>query len=228
MKPPPLRAVPPAVRTLLSLSLLLALPAPLAAQPRPPAATPAPAITLDALLRRFRALPGLSCRFREEKRMALLAAPLVSQGTLEYAAPGRMVRRTITPAPSVALIEASRLRFRDEGGEQTLDLDAMPVVRQFLESFMALVAGDRAALERHYTPEFRAESPTRWGLTLRPRSPALARVFRDISLSGDGVTLSTLRVREASGDESVTTFTDVDVTRRYSPAEATRVFRLAP
>ncbi|MEZ4392258.1 MAG: outer membrane lipoprotein carrier protein LolA [Polyangiales bacterium] len=216
------------MRTLRCLTLLLTLPAPLAAQPRPPAAAPASTLTLDELLRRFRALPGLSCRFREEKRMALLAAPLVSRGTLEYAAPGRMVRRTQSPAPSVALIEGARLRFLDEGGEQSLDLDAMPVVRQFLESFMALVAGDRAALERHYAPVFHAEAPTRWSLTLRPRSPALARVFREISLAGDGVTLSTLTVREASGDESVTTFSEVDVARRYSPAEAARVFRLAP
>ena len=51
MKPSTLRAVPPAVRTLLSLSLLLALPAPLAAQPRPAPTNPIPAITLDELLR---------------------------------------------------------------------------------------------------------------------------------------------------------------------------------
>lgn len=219
------------MRALTFFVVSLALPLSAAAQPPRPVAAPARAITLDEVLRRFRGLSGLSARFREEKRMQLLAAPLVSEGTLDYLAPGTMIRRTAAPSPSVALIEGPRLRFRDESGEQSLDLDAMPLVRQFIESFMALVAGDRAALERSYSAEFHNPDrgdPARWSLTLRPRGAALARVFREIVLSGAGVILATLTVRETSGDESVTVFTQVDPARSYSPAERARVFRLSP
>jgi outer membrane lipoprotein-sorting protein len=216
-------------RALLCLPLLAA---PAAAQPRPgPPAARRAAITLDAVLARFRALTGLSARFREEKRIALLAAPLVSEGTLDYAPPGRMVRRTTSPAPSVALIDGARLRFRDEGGEQTLDMAAMPVVRQFVDSFLAVVAGDRAALERAYAIDFRAPDPAateRWSLTLTPRAPALQRVFREIALEGEGVALRSLTLRETNGDASVTTFSDVNTARVFAPDEAARVFRVAP
>ncbi|MFO0624614.1 MAG: outer membrane lipoprotein carrier protein LolA [Polyangiales bacterium] len=124
----------------LVLALLLAS-APAVAQPRAAPASPAPAITLDEVLRRFRAVPGISARFRESRQLQLLAAPLVSEGTLHYAPPGRLARRTEQPEPAVALLEGNRLRFRDASGEQSLDLDAMPAARQFLESFTALVAG---------------------------------------------------------------------------------------
>lgn len=222
-------------RTRLALALLCLAPLagaqPRAAPaPRPDAGRAAP-ITLDALLARFRALPGLSARFREEKRIQLLAAPLVSEGTLDYAPPSRMVRRTASPAASTALIDGAQLRFSDGNGQQSLDMNTMPVVRQFVDSFLAVFAGDRAALERAYLMEFRATdaaSPERWSLTLRPRAPALQRVFREVALRGDGVALSSMLVRETSGDETETTFREVNHARRYTAEEQSRVFRLDP
>ena len=214
----------------LALALLALSPA-ASAQPRAPTPPRPAALTLDGLLARFRAIPGLSARFREEKRIQLLAAPLVSEGTLDYAAPGQMVRRTTSPAPSVALIEGAQLRFSDGNGQQSLDMNAMPVVRQFVDSFLALVAGDRASLERAYAMEFRAPDPAapdRWALTLRPRAPALQRVFREVVLRGEGVALAEMVLRETSGDETVTTFRDVNAARRFSPDERARTFRIDP
>ena len=42
---------------------------------------------LEALVRRFAAMPGLSARFEEEKRLSMLRAPLKSEGTLSLRAP---------------------------------------------------------------------------------------------------------------------------------------------
>ena len=66
----------------------------------PVASTPA----LEQLLARFAAMSGLSARFREEKRMALLAAPLVSEGTLYFAPKGRLARHITAPAPATVLL----------------------------------------------------------------------------------------------------------------------------
>lgn len=227
-------------RSALALALV-ALSSHGAAQPRraprrpvaPPvvAAPVAAPVTLDALLRRFAAVPGLSARFREEKRVQLLAAPLVSEGTLDYAPPSRLVRHTTSPAPATVLIEGSQLRFGDGRGAQSIDMNATPLVRQFVDSFLALVAGDRAALDRSYDMDFRvpdAQRPDAWELTLRPRVAAIQRVFRDIRLQGNGVVLAAMTLRETSGDETATTFTAVDAARRYTADEALRVFRIAP
>lgn len=211
----------------LALTLLLTA-APSLAQPRPATEQPATVISLDEVLRRFRAVPGISARFRESRQMQLLAAPLVSEGTLHYAPPGRLVRRTESPELAVALLEGNRLRFRDAGGEQSLDLDAMPAARQFLESFTALVAGDRAALARSYDLEFVPLRASAWRLTMRPRVPALSRVFRAVEVAGEGVALRTLVVREVSGDVSETTFTEVRTDRAFTAEESARVFRLGP
>jgi hypothetical protein len=188
----------------------------------PAAAAP----TLASLLARFRASPGMSARFREEKRIALLAKPLVSEGTVHYAPPGRLARHTLTPSVSSVLLEEGTLRFGDGASEERVDLAARPALRAFVESFLQLLAGDRAALERTFVIELRASDSDRWDIVLKPKAAPLARAIRHMTFTGDAVGITRMQVVEASGDEAITTFSEVDARRRYTPAEIQKVFRL--
>ena len=57
---------------------------------------------LDALLQKFRQMPGLEPRFREAKRIALLAVPLITEGWLYFAPPARLGRHTLAPEKSTS------------------------------------------------------------------------------------------------------------------------------
>jgi hypothetical protein len=222
-------------------------------------------VTIDSLLARFHGIVGLSARFHEEKRIAMLAQPLVSEGTVHYAPPGKIARHTLTPSVSSVVLDGTTLRFGDATSERSIDTGTSPVVRAFVDSFLAVLAGDRAALERSFVLDFHApggqSQPTggqptggqptggqptggqptggqptggqptggqRWELGLTPRDASLAHIIREIRFTGDGLVLSQMRIREGTGDEGITTFSDVDTAHRYSPAEADRVFRLSP
>jgi hypothetical protein len=188
------------------------------------------ALTLDDLLARFRAIPGLFARYREEKHIALLAQPLVSEGTVHFAPPRRVARHSVAPSPSSVVYDGASLRFGDEAGEQRIDVGANPVVRAFVDSFVDVLAGDRAALDHAFVVDFRVSDPAhpeRWELSLVPRSVDLLAILREMRFAGDGVVVSRMVVREASGDEGVTTFSAVDAAHRYSSAEAARVFRVS-
>lgn len=203
-------------------------------------------VTIDSLLARFRGIVGLSARFREEKRIAMLAQPLVSEGTVHYAPPGKIARHTLTPSASSVVLDGTTLRFGDATSERSIDTGTSPVVRAFVDSFLAVLAGDRAALERSFVLDFHTpvgaggQVPSggqaaggqarsqKWELGLTPRDASLAHIIREIRFTGDGLVLSQMRIREATGDEGITTFSDVDTAHRYSSAEADRVFRLSP
>jgi outer membrane lipoprotein-sorting protein len=197
-----------------------------------PAASDA-SLALDDLLAHFRTIAGLSARFREEKHIALLAAPLVSEGTVHYAPPGRLARHTLVPSASSVVLDGTTLRFGDGTSSYAIDTSTSPVVRAFVDSFLAVLAGDRGRLDRNFLVEFRntpapaGKLDRSWEIVLTPRDPSLTRIIREIRLAGSGVVVEKIRIREASGDESVTTFSEVDPARTYSPAEADRVFRLA-
>ena len=119
-----------------------------AASPAPAATAPAP-VDIDALLNQFAKAPGLAAHFREEKHLSLLDAPVINEGRIGFQPPGRFVRHTETPIASTLLIDGGRLQFGDaDGGKQSMELGTNPVAKLFVDSFVMILAGDRAGLEK--------------------------------------------------------------------------------
>lgn len=182
-------------------------------------------MTIERLLRAFSSMPGLSAKFTEEKRMAMLAVPLVSEGEILFAPPDRLLRKITSPTASTALLVGSRLTLDAGGRRQEMDLSQNAVVEGFVDTFRHVLAGDQAALEETYRTAFEANDDG-WRLTLRPKTAALRRFLRDMLFEGEGSSLRTMTMNEANGDTSVTTFRDVNARRRFSDAERARLFHL--
>lgn len=174
----------------------------------------APQRDLSTLMHYFAASRGVEVHFREEKSLPLLQAPLVSEGVLYYAPPGRMARFTTQPEPTSLLVLEDRLRMEDGLGVEEIDLDAHPQARRFVSQLMLLFQGDQEALERDYDVLLVGDGAA-WSLTLRPRDRALRQVIREIALSG----------REAELDEMIVTGTQDEITRTtYSQTRSDRPF----
>lgn len=218
-------------RTMCALAAICSLAASLAAVASPATAQPSeprPAPTLDRLLEQFREIEGLEATFSEEKRIALLAVPLRSEGRIYFARPDRLLRQVTAPEASSALIAQGQLRMRQGARVEVIPIDDNPVLRGFVDSFRAVLAGDRAALDRYYDATLSARpagGDDGWELRLVPRDAALRRFLREITMRGDGTTIDEMVMTEVSGDETRTRFADVR-RRRFSPAEAQRVFRI--
>jgi hypothetical protein len=196
-----------------------------ARDPAPPAAKRA-APTLAELLAEWKRAPGLSARFREEKHLAMLDAPLVTVGTIHFAPPQRLARRAESPLQSVLLIDGNQLQFGDAEGRQSVDLATNPVARLFVDSFVKLLQGDRAGLERYFRVDLVSRAKEGWRITLVPRVSPMDKTIKELVIVGDGVVLREMDVRETNGDWTHTVFTEVDVNRQYTPAELDRIFRL--
>ena len=204
-----------------TLLALLSLAPPVA----PSASAQQSAPSLDALLQRFAAMPGMSARFREEKRIALLAVPVRSEGVVYFTPPGRLMRKVTRPTESYALLEGGRLTFASEGERQVVELGESPVLAGFVESFRYVLAGDRAALERTYRVDYRRDGAT-WTLTLKPRDEALARFLQEMVIEGEGFAVRRMKMVEVSGDSTTTELFDVNPRRHFSAAEIRRFFRV--
>jgi outer membrane lipoprotein-sorting protein len=190
------------------------------------AAAPASAQSLEALFSRMASIEALECHFREEKRIALLSSPIVTEGEIHYLRPGRLARRITAPSPQVILIDGASLSMWDGAREERLDLSSQPVVRSFVDSILALLAGDRAALERSYRLSLTAEGDG-YALTLTPRAAPLTEFLASIRFTlSRGYDLVQMQLTETSGDVATTVFSAVDDDRRYTDAERRRIFSL--
>ena len=195
------------------------------------------------LLEGFRGMTGLEARFKEEKYLALLAAPLRSHGRLYFAPPRTLLRRVEAPVKQNILIQESHVRISSgtvgEAGEasdvQVIDLAARGGIRPLIESMMWIFTGDRAALEEVYEVDYQpswngaspsAESKTtkRWQLQLVPKSAPLSDLLQTLRVRGQGRWAETMELVETSGDRTVTHILDANPRRVFSPAERQELF----
>ncbi|MCA9686204.1 MAG: outer membrane lipoprotein carrier protein LolA [Myxococcales bacterium] len=217
-----------AVRSRLVLASI-AVPILLASTPAPvQAAAPAKPIAVDELLQGFAKMPGLYAEFRQESFFGMLAEPLVDEGTLHFA-DGRLARRTTAPVPSVVVMDGKGIEYGDGQKRERIDLDGKPAIKQFVEAFTMIFAGDRAGLETIYRIEFAAapvgEDGSRgWTMTLVPKVAPMNQVIARVEISGSELAITKMRVIEVGGDETVTTFSKVDTKKRYSDAEKAKLF----
>jgi Outer membrane lipoprotein carrier protein LolA-like len=167
----------------------------------------------------------MEAHFREEKRIALLRVPLISEGQLYFLAPDRLARHVTSPSHSTLVVTSTSVLFQDSAHRtEEVSLDQNPVVRLFVDSFLKILAGDALALRRIYDMTVTSVPGGAWILRLKPAAPPLSRLIDEIDLSGRGPIMDRLRVLEVGGDETVTRFTAVDIHRRFGAEEERRLF----
>src|SRR4029450_6794529 len=145
--------------------------------------------------------PGLPARFQEGKPLQLLRAPLKSEGTLYYARPDLIARKTERPAASSWVLQGDTLAIRGPDGARTLDLASAPGLQPFIEALRSLLRGDLSGLERSFEIAFDSVDAAsgHWRLRLTPREAPLRDAISAIEVEGDGEILSSFRVREVGG-----------------------------
>jgi Outer membrane lipoprotein carrier protein LolA-like len=191
-----------------------------------PKRTPHPAGTVEPLfeLLRIDGLKRLRADFSEEKRIALLARPLRTTGTLYFERTRGMARLTRTPAPERVVLSPTTLRIEKAGKVEEVPLDKSKTLRGFALTFPSLLRGDRAALETTFDLELDGVAKGDWSLTLLPKDAALCGLLRRVVVTGKGAEVKALRVEEASGDTTETRLSGVARNEAVPLAEIAQAF----
>lgn len=231
------------------------LPSPTSPPPAspPPAQRPRPA-DQAALFRLLASTEGLEASYREEKHLALLAAPLESSGTLYFlrvappatppatppAAPpaaadgapvlpgGYLTRVVAKPEPATLRITPHELRLEGKDGSEVIDLQRSDMLRTFVAALVQVFSGDEPALRKAFTIRYepQPDHERRWQLALVPRGKPLDRLLQRLVLHGEGEAITRIEWLEAGGDRTVTQILTADPQRRFTAAERRRWFGL--
>jgi outer membrane lipoprotein-sorting protein len=167
---------------------------------------------------------GFSASFHEIKKIAFLKAPLTSSGRVYFAPAARFARHVDTPTRSSLYIEGNTLVVVDGDGKKRIDLAAAPAVKELLHSVLHLLGGKRQ--ESAYQLEYSVNGAS-WQLRLTPKTESLRGILTKLEFAGVGRALGEMRLFEASGDSSVTTFRDVRHSRKFT-AEEIKKYLTAP
>jgi hypothetical protein len=170
----------------------------------------AAAFALDDLLRELAAVPQRHATFEETRHMALVNGPLVRRGTLDYVRPDRLQMRVDTPYFERLDIRGDEVAMERRSGVSRIALSSQPVLAAWVDSLRATLAGDRAALEAHFTVRIDGTLAA-WRLTLAPRDPALAAVVERVRIVGHDAEVVRFEVDETKGDTSAIVITPARV-----------------
>jgi hypothetical protein len=163
-------------------------------------------------------------RFVQRRHLAGLARPLESSGTFLFARGSGIDWHTEQPFDSQFLLTGSRITQKDEGGV-SLEIDAaeQPALAVVSRVFFALFALDLEALSQDFELYGERVGDGSWILGLKPRTEALASVFRQAMVRGrDSVTRVTLE--DGNGDASEIEFQSVQFDPRGLTADERRRF----
>ncbi|UNK51162.1 fatty acyl CoA synthetase [Lysobacter sp. S4-A87] len=136
-----------------------------------------------------------STPFVEVRASKLLKAPLRLSG--QYVRPDRdtLVREVRAPYVETTTLRAGEATIARAGqSSRRFALSRVPELAGFQGNFAALLDGDRAGLERHYTLSAQG-SRQRWTLTMLPRDAAQATRLQAIALYGRGSELRCIETR---------------------------------
>jgi len=163
---------------------------------------------LEQLMRGLAQTRSGHASFVEQKSIAMLDKPVESSGELFYTAPDRLEKRTLKPRPESMVLERGTLTIEQKGKRHALPLQNYPEVAAFIESIRGTLAGDRAALERTYKLSLEGDEQG-WTLELLPIADRMKKVIERIRIAGERHELRTIEIRQADGDSSVMTITQI-------------------
>ena len=183
-----------------------------------------PAVTsIEDLMRLFARSGGVQARFHEIRYVSLLTAPLESEGMLYFAAPDLLARHTTRPGRSSVVVRGSHVVLRDETGVQDLPVGSSELAPALIDHLAGLLRGDLEALRARHTIRFDLHGQG-WELRLEPRSRVVRSVIDSIRIEGRGDELVAMEVVETNGDRTVTSFSEVQRGRTFTPSEIERFF----
>jgi outer membrane lipoprotein-sorting protein len=147
--------------------------------------------------------------FVEKKYISMLDKPLESSGELSFEAPDRLEKRTLKPKPEAMALDGDKLSVTI-GDKRPLNvrLQDHPEVAAMVESIRGTLSGDQAALEKNYRIDFSGQ-PAQWQLTLTPLQSSVAKVVRQIHISGADANIRRLTFEQADGDRYEMTISKV-------------------
>jgi len=166
------------------------------------AALPAQALEVTELMALLTQVRSGEARFTEQRLVKGLDAPLVSSGTLSFAAPDRFVRRTLLPKAESMAVEGNIVTLVRGGKSRSFALDASPEMEAIVESVRGTLTGNAGSLRQHFQLAV-SGSAEQWQLALQPVAPRLKVMLTDVRISGQRGLVKTVEMRLADGDRSL-------------------------
>jgi outer membrane lipoprotein-sorting protein len=196
-------------------------------------ASPMTQSDIDELIQKLQALPksqpSLQANFREERHLAMLKDPIVTEGKVWFTLPDKIRREIGGKTPSTTVIDGKKMSIYYPSYQQLeiYDLEKRTAIK---DSLRALTAGLNFSEVANYYDMAGSKNGNEYQITLTPKTASVRKLVKSVDLTIDeDLTPKRVVVHDNKGQIFTETYTDVRreaipaSTFEFSPPPGTKV-----
>ena len=154
----------------------------------------------------------MNCRFTQNKTMAMLAEPAVSEGLMDYISPDKLRWEYTSPYAFALVVDGDKITKITDGNEETLDAKSGRMYQGIVNIIMSSATGrnlfDKSTFDIVFT-----DDGYLWKAEMRPKKRDMKRMFAMLTFYFDKKTnvISKVEITEAGGDMTTIQFYDIKI-----------------
>ena len=151
-------------------------------------------------------IPERRASFVEDKTFSALNTPLHGEGRLVFRRPDHLEMVTTAPQPESFVVDGDQIVV-NAGNDppRVLEIGNQPGLRALVDTIRGALSGNLALLRQSFDVSGTGTLAD-WRITLLPRGPGLAKLVKEVRLSG-GSDLRTIETVSSGGDTDTLTVT---------------------
>lgn len=165
---------------------------------------------MDKLTQKAASMKCMNCHFTQNKTMAMLAEPIVSEGLMDYIAPDKLRWEYTSPYSFALLADGEKITKITEGNEDVLDAKSGRMYQGIVNIIMSSATG-RDLFDKSTFDVVITEDGAFWKAEMTPKKRDMKRVFSMLTFYFDksNNVISKVEMTEAGGDVTMIQFYDM-------------------
>lgn len=158
------------------------------------------------------AMQCMNCRFTQQKTMAMLAEPTVSEGLMSYNAPNKMRWEYTSPYAFALVVNGDKITKITDGNEEILDAKSGRMYQGIVSIIMSSANGKKLFDKSMFDVDIQDDGEF-WKAEMQPKKHNMKRMFTMLTFyfGKDDNIIKKVEMTEASGDVTTIQFYNMKI-----------------
>lgn len=167
---------------------------------------------METLTRAAASMQCVNCRFTQQKTMAMLAQPTVSEGLMSYNSPDKMRWEYTSPYSFALLVDGEKITKITDGNEEILDAKSGRMYQGIVSIIMSSANGKKLFDKSMFNVDIQDVGEF-WKAEMQPKKHNMKRMFTMLTFyfGKDDNIINKVEMTEASGDVTTIQFYDIKI-----------------
>ncbi len=167
---------------------------------------------MEMLTQQAASMQCMNCRFTQQKTMAMLAKPTVSEGLMNYNSPDKMRWEYTSPYSFALLVDGEKITKITDGNEEVLDAKSGRMYQGIVSIIMSSATGQKLFDKSMFDVAITDDGEF-WKAEMKPKKHNMKRMFSMLTFYFAKSTniINKVEMTEAGGDVTTIQFYDMKI-----------------